>query len=472
MDAMCAAGAVRPRVCGLLLSLLASLTTVVPASAAASSVSAQLPASASLLATTERFEQIVQEARDLHAAALRIRRREHPERITLLQRAVTVVTRALTLNEHHVETRVLLASWLAHTELGEVALRQSVAELTRARKDDLSGAYDAEIASLLGVVYSHLERFGDAVAEYDRALRLLPGEPDLPHLPRRHQEAMILGNSAEALMAMGRLDEAIRRYALAESIDRSDQAALHALGLGIALDRDGQLQKGREAIGRALAADPGLRLFQSDDVFFVPDGDRHYYWGLIYEALDNRDDALRSFRKFLDELPRSRYAPQARAHWEDLKRAPGLTIGELMRAHILMGTPQFPAEAASGLLGASRRHRSEAEIVRVTRDRNFDLRQCYARALNKTPRLRGDLLLGMMIDRAGAVVLVQPLESTLAVSSSESLPRTDDTSPSSEARGLLSCVIGVVQRWRFSPADPDGVDNDELALPMRFSPGP
>ena len=80
-------------------------------------------------------------------------------------------------------------------------------------------------------------------------------------------------------MAMGRLDEAIARYALAESIDRSDQAPLHALGLAIAYDRDGQGTKSREAVARALAADPGLRLFQSDEVFFVPDADRHYYWG-------------------------------------------------------------------------------------------------------------------------------------------------------------------------------------------------
>ena len=28
-----------------------------------------------------------------------------------------------------------------------------------------------------------------------------------------------------------------------------------------------------------------------------------------------------------------------------------------------------------------------------------------------------------------------------------------------------------MQRWRFSPADPDNVDADELALPMRFRPG-
>lgn len=431
----------------------------------------QLPGSASALHTSERFESIVQEARELHASALRIRRRESPERITQLQRAITLLTRALQLHERHVETRVLLGSWLAHTELGDAALQQAAVELLRARSDDRSQAYECEIASILGVVYSHLQRFSDAVTEYDRALRRLPGEPELALLSRRHQEAMILGNSAEALMALGRLDEAIARYALAESIDRSDQAPLHALGLAIAYDRDGQGQKSREAVVRSLAADPGLRLFQSDEVFFVPDADRHYYWGLIYEALDSRDDALRSFRKFLEELPSSRYAARARNHIEDLKAQRGLSLPELLRAQVMLAPPQFPAEIASGV--AARKHRSEAEVQRVTRDRVFELRQCYARALQRTPRLRGDLLLGMMLDRSGAVVLVQPLESTLGTSDGKGdLPaRTEDSTAGSEARFLLSCVTGAVQRWRFSPAEPDNVDADELALPMRFSTG-
>lgn len=452
-------------------TLLSAVLAAVPVPfAQAGSDAVRLPASASSLQTSERFEKIVQEARDLHAAALRIRRRENPERITLLQRSITLLTRALLLHEGHVETRVLLGSWLAHAELGDAALKQAVVELLRARSDDTTRAYDCEIASILGVVYSHLQRPGDAVAEYDRALRLLPGEPELVHLSRRHQEAMILGNSAEALMAMGKLDDAIRRYALAESIDRSDQATLHALGLAVAYDRDGQVQKSRDAVARALAADPGLRLFQGDDVFFVPDGDRHYYWGLIHEALDSRDDALRSFRQFLDELPTSRYAARARSHMDDLKRRPGLGIADLMRAQVLLAPPQFPAEAMSGG-GTPRKHRSEADIQRVTRDRVFDLRQCYARALQRTPKLHGDLLLGMMIDRSGAVVLVHPLESTLGVGGSTLPTPSGSSTTSGEARFLLGCVQGAVQRWRFSPADPDNVDADELALPMRFTTG-
>lgn len=412
-------------------------------------------------AATERVAELEREARELYHAALRHRRRQSPERVTLLQRAIGLLTRAVALDEHNAETRLLLGSWLTHSELGEGALKQAVSELLLARTEDRLGSLDCEIAGLLGIVYSHLERFQDAVAEYDRALRLLPGEPDLPHAPRRQQQAMLLGNSAEALMALGKLEEAIRRYALAESIDKSDQAALHALGLAVAYDRDSQVQKSREALLRSLAADPGLRTFQSDEVFFVPEGDRHYYWGLLHEEFGNRDDAIHAFRDFLSEVPRSRYAPRARSHIEELKRQPGLAVAELLRARVYVGLPQFPPDAQSGI---ARRHREEAEIHRAVNERSLELRQCYARALRRSPALRGDLLVALMLDRSGAVLLVQALENTLA-----DQPQHDDQSGGPGAAELLRCVQSTVYRWRFSPADPEVVDQDELALPLRFT---
>lgn len=413
-------------------------------------------------ATAARIEQLSREARDLYYAALRHRRRNSPERIALLQRAISMLTRAVALDEHNAETRMRLGSWLLHTELGEAALKQAVDELLRARQDDRRGALDCEIAGLLGIVYSHLERFGEAIAEYDRALSLLPGEPDLLHAPRRQQQAMLLGNSAEALMANGRLDEAIRRYALAELLDRSDQAALHALGLSVAYDRDGQIQKSRDALGRALSADPGLKTFQSDDVFFVPEGDRHYYWGLLHEDFGNRDEAIRAFRDFLSEVPHSRYAMRARSHIDELKKQPGLQATELLRTRVYIGLPQFPPDAQSST--APRRHREEAEIRRIASEHSFELKQCYARALRRAPGLHGDLLLALMLDHNGAVLLVQALENTLTEK-----PQHDENSDGPGKAELLRCIQSTVYRWRFSPSEVDGADQDELALPLRFA---
>lgn len=419
-----------------------------------------------------RVKELMQQARELHSAALKHPRRDSPQRIDLLQRAIQVLTRAVQLDEKNVEARVLLAEWLARPELGLEAMRRAGEELMRARTDDTAGAWDYEISSQLGIVHSHLGRFAEAVREYDRALRILPGEPEQIAFSRRGQQATLLGNSAEALMGVGDLERAIQRYTRAEQIDSSDQAALHALGLAVAYDRDGQYQKSREAIARSLAADPALRLFQSDDVFFAPEGDRAYYEGLLAEAFGNRDEALRHFQGFVQALPKSRYAARAREHIEDLNKQPGISAMELWRARVLIGSPTFTAEEASL---STRRHRDESEISKVTRGaRGLELRHCYAQALRKNPRVGGDLMLVLVLDRYGSVLVVQPLQNTLgdpteAASDGVAVPGSGRGATSNKvAAELLRCVVGSVHRWRFPAADPDVVEQDEFALPLRF----
>lgn len=424
-------------------------------------------------AVGSRIKELMQQARELHSAALKHPRRDSPQRIDLLQRAIQVLVRTVQLDEKNVEARVLMAEWLARPELGMEAMRRSGEELQRARIDDTAAAWDYEISSQLGIVHSHLGRFAEAVREYDRALRLLPGEPEQIAFSRRGQQATLLGNSAEALMGVGDLARAIQRYTRAEQIDSSDQAALHALGLAVAYDRDGQYQKSREAIARSLAADPALRLFQSDDVFFAPEGDRAYYEGLLAEAFGNRDEALRHFQAFAQALPQSRYAARAREHIEDLNKQPGISAMELWRARVLIGTPTFTAEEASL---STRRHRDESEISRVTRGpRGLELRHCYAQAIRKNARIGGDLMLVLVLDRYGSVLVVQPLQNTLgdpteaASNGANGSGGPQGVTPSSKvAAELLRCVVGSVHRWRFVAADPDVVEQDEFALPLRF----
>lgn len=422
-------------------------------------------------AVSARVKELMQQARDLHSASLKHARRDSPQRIDLLQRAIGVLSRVVQIDEKNVEARVLLAEWLARPELGLTAMQRSEEELSRARRDDGTGAWDCEISSQLGIVYSHLGRFGEAVREYDRALRLLAGEPELALSSRRGQQATLLGNSAEALMALGDLEGSIRRYSRAEQIDTSDQAALHALGLAVAYDRDGQFQKSREALGRSLAADPALRLFQSDDVFFAPEGDRAYYEGLLAEAFGNRDDALRHFQAFVQGMPQSRFVARAREHVEELRKQPGVSAMELWRARVLIGSPTFtPEEAAL----STRRHRDDSEIGKVTRGpRALELRHCYAQALRKNPRIGGDLMVVLIVDRHGAVLLVQPMQNTLGDPSQSGgsdpvagLPAA--TSSSKVSAELLRCVVGSIHRWRFTAAEPDVLDQDEFVLPLRF----
>ncbi len=412
----------------------------------------------------QQLARLKENAKVLYYAALKHRRRDHPERISMTQQAIALLQKALVLEPSDTEARVWLGEWMSRPELGSAAMTQAIKELWLARKSDETGSWDFEIATQLGIVLSHLGRFEEAVAEYDRALRLLPGEPDSLLFPSRHQQATLLSNSAEALMALGKLDQAIRRYSQAEQLDGGDQSALHALGLAVAYDRDGQVQKSREALGRSLAADPGLRIYQGDEVFFVPDGDRFYYDGLLAEALGNRDDALRAFRQFVTDLPKSRYAPRAREHIEDLQKLPGIPVAELFRANVIVGSPHFAPEDSSG---GTEKHRSEEDIHKGVRDKMLDLRQCYAQGLRRAPKLGGDALVALIVDPSGAVLLVQPLDNTLSDRGSWKPSGAQATSmpPSAE---LLRCVQHALQRFRFPPAVAGNDDNDELALPIHF----
>jgi tetratricopeptide (TPR) repeat protein len=412
----------------------------------------------------QQLHRLKENARILYYAALKHRRRDHPERISQTQQAIQLLYKALQIEPTDVEARVWLGEWLSRPELGPTALVQAVKELQRARQDDDAGSWDFEIATQLGIVLSHMGRFTEAVTEYDRALRLLPGEPDSLLFPSRHQQATLLSNSAEALMAMGKLEQAIRRYHQAEQIDTGDQGALHAMGLAIAYDRDSQVQKSREALSRSLAADPGLRIYQGDEVFFVPDGDRHYYDGLIAEALGNRDEALRAFRQFVSELPKSRYATRAREHIEELQKLPGLSAQELLRANVLVGSPHFAPEDSSG---GGEKHRSEDEVRRAVQERLIDLRQCYAQGLRRAPRLFGDVLVALIVDPSGAVLLVQPLDNNLTERGSYK-PSAGQTAAMPPSADLLRCVQSALQRFRFPPAAVGNDDNDELALPLHF----
>lgn len=409
----------------------------------------------------EQFQRLKEKARETYLGSLKHHRRDHPERIRLLRLSIAAIRMALTLQPDDIEARVWLGEWLSKQELGRDALVLAVTELRRARSDNRTGSWHFEIATQLGIVLSHLGRFAEAVGEYDRALAALPGEPESAMFPLRHQQASMLSNSAEALMALGHLEAAILRYHRAEQIDTGEAVALHALGLAVAYDRDGQITKSREALARSLAADPGLRLFQSDDVFFVPPGDRSYYEGVIAETLNQRDEALRAFRQFVTDLPKSPYAPRAREHLDALQKMPGILASELLRAQVMVGDPQF-APASDDATRQSK-HRLPDEVRQTVLERKIELQRCYALGLRRAPRLGGDLLLALMVDPSGGVLLVQLLDNEL--SERGSAPAGTMPTPTME---LTRCVQAALQRFRFQPAHAGNDENDEFALQLHF----
>ncbi|HEY3351726.1 MAG TPA: tetratricopeptide repeat protein [Polyangia bacterium] len=209
----------------------------------------------------------------------------------------------------HYQRGLVQADFL-HQPLAAIAAWRHVRAL------DPSYVHDPDMAFKLALELSRVGQFEAAIAEYDRCRGY------------RHEVTrsdIVLGNSAEAAMGAGLLDEAIRRYRLALAVPAYDavSTALHLYGLAVALDRDEQVYAAREVIRRALAIDPGRASMEPErGVFFVPDGDRHYYDGLALAAAGHVGPAREAFELFLLKLPQSRYAARARAHLRDLARAP------------------------------------------------------------------------------------------------------------------------------------------------------
>jgi tetratricopeptide (TPR) repeat protein len=190
---------------------------------------------------------------------------------------------------------------------------EAIAAIGRACNLAESAEDESTCTLRLAVEQARAARYPDALVSYDRHLR--SGAP----------QAIAYSNSGEILMALGRLGEAAARYreairleqALPPGRERDQGLALAFYGLAVTLDRDDQAAASREAVGRAVALDPRLRLLEPDDasdVFFIPPGDQHYYRGLALRALARQDDATEAFRRFLKEAPRSAFVARAQAH--------------------------------------------------------------------------------------------------------------------------------------------------------------
>jgi tetratricopeptide (TPR) repeat protein len=337
--------------------------------------------------------------------------------------------------------RALTISDLAHPESCRPgACERAIRELGRARALDAKGIEAERIASELGIVYSRVGKFDEALAEYDRALRLVDAErrPDVLEDTNR---SVLYGNSAETLMAMGRLDDAIARYRQAEEAAAPGgvEHKLALWGLGVALDRDEQVEKSREAIARAIEKDPTMSRLSDEAVFFEPPGDKSYYLGLGHEVAGERKEAMAAFNDYLAAQPRGRWVRRARAHVDALKKAPP-DVHSSSPIEITIGDPFVPQPV-----------RKPAQLAATLHEHDADLRLCHERAARAgVPRaqLRGQLRLLMMITPAGYPLPVEVMDS------------------STLAQDLVQCVREVAVNWRFSAVD--GEDAEHLVIPIIF----
>jgi tetratricopeptide (TPR) repeat protein len=256
-------------------------------------------------------------------------------------------------------------------------------------------------------------RYAEAAAAYGAAIAAGADAP------------AVYSNLGEVLMAGGRLREAEAAYReaiaiasaapgagsirLDDPLARTQDLVLGYVGLGVALDRDGQSRAAHETMRRALALDSTMAVLAvaalpEADLFFVPRGEVHYYLGLARAIAGRRDEAAGAFREFLVEAPHSRWASRARAHLAELE-APDVPAptpptaaptGEPRPATgprvMAAGTVLATGGAAAPLIDAA--WREQAAIL----DACFDAAPALARG--RAP-LR--LAIEMTIDRRGRV---------------------------------------------------------------------
>jgi tetratricopeptide (TPR) repeat protein len=138
----------------------------------------------------------------------------------------------------------------------------------------------------------------------------------------REHRAIGLSNLAEAFMAAGRMDEAVRSYR--DATAHAHDNALAYWGLAVALDRSGDTVGAIEAARTAMTYDPHAAQIDSPNVFFVPAHDRFWYHavGSMARAATVQDIALQRahwqraalfWQQYLDVAPLDdRWVPIAR----------------------------------------------------------------------------------------------------------------------------------------------------------------
>jgi tetratricopeptide (TPR) repeat protein len=132
-----------------------------------------------------------------------------------------------------------------------------------------------EALELMGLALASQQRPGDALPWFERALALRPGSPGLRH------------NRAQALFALGRLDEARGEVERAVGERADFHAGWNLLGSVLAALGDAGAER---AYRRALALRPDH-------------ADTHYNFGVLLQQLGRLDEAVASYRKALSLRP-------------------------------------------------------------------------------------------------------------------------------------------------------------------------
>lgn len=152
-----------------------------------------------------------------------------------------------------------------------------------------------------------------ALADY----RAIMDELDLESMSA-DEAGRLTSNRAEVHMMLGQMPEAITWY---ERSLLMMPDADWAFGLAVAYDRDGQGMRAREKIGQ-YATKGTLEAFahqlDTGQVFFVPQAEVYYYYGLIHETMGNYDLAIDAFQRFVASGAHPAFHARARDNIKNL----------------------------------------------------------------------------------------------------------------------------------------------------------
>jgi len=212
------------------------------------------------------------------------------ERIRFFREAYGPLKYARSLAPDNIEVLRMLA--VCADEQGKT--REAIEALRAAI--DVAGIdkVSADITGRLGIIYLRLGKLDDAI----RYLRMAQG----PVVPGQPVTAHVLVHLATALAGRGQMSEAID--VLANAIPAGlqyypNELTLVSLALAVQYDRDEQrgaafdILDGMQNTLQGQLASMGLPALAT--VRFAPAEDRHYYFGLLYEAAGHLSEARTEF---------------------------------------------------------------------------------------------------------------------------------------------------------------------------------
>lgn len=199
--------------------------------------------------------------------------------------------------------------------------------LTKLLQDGPPAPIRAEALGELAILHALGGRREEEIKAYTDALAIEP---------HAHRRCRLLANRAEALMATGDVTAAVEGYrsALAPltTLELFYYAPTALFGMGVALDRTGNLEEALVTIKLARAYDPIDKGLRSPDWFFSPSHDSHWYWALgawstargaeTWPArAESYDRSVFEWEQYLADAPEDdRWIPLARARLGQVKR--------------------------------------------------------------------------------------------------------------------------------------------------------